>query len=84
MLEAVTPTTAIPALFAAAIDQPAEERFLAVDVVVERAGRDAHLAGDVRHSRAPQTLAAEDAQRGVPELLEAIGRSAAGHGPVYY
>src|SRR5262249_16548048 len=54
----------------APLDDQVEECLLALDVVVERAWRDAELAGDIGHLRAAVALGQEDLEGGLEDLVE--------------
>jgi len=57
-----------------------EQRFLALDVEVERALGDAELGRNVGHLRAAIAGAQEDGGRGAQDRVESIGRNGPGHG----
>jgi len=59
-----------------------EQRVLARDVRVQRAGRDAEPARDVGHLRAPEALLGEHLRRRAEERLEAGFGPPSRHAPI--
>jgi hypothetical protein len=49
------------------LEQRLEDRFLVLEVVVDRAGRDSRLAGDVAHARRPVAAMREQLEGGVED-----------------